>query len=94
MGDTEQQLEFRLKELSAREGRLRELEGELSRVREELADSRAEVTGLRASMARLDHDKDLLSVSHCCFPPAVSLFCCHHIFSYAILILFYPQPNL
>lgn len=74
MGDTEQQLELRLRELSAREGRLREVETELARVRGDLADARAEVTGLRASMARLDHDKDLLSVSHCsCLPYSIVL---------------------
>ena len=62
IGDTEHQLEMRLNQLSSSEARLKELEAEVVRVREELADSRAEVTALRASVARLDHDKDLLNV--------------------------------
>lgn len=69
IGDTEHQLEFRLSQLSAAENRVSDLETELDRVTKELAVARADGAALRGNVSRLDHDKDLLTVSmwfRCC----------------------------
>ncbi|XP_064100884.1 cingulin-like [Macrobrachium nipponense] len=61
IGDTEQQLEFRLNQLSLAEARVKDLEGQLSRLSQELAESRASGSAMRNNVTRLDHDKDLLT---------------------------------
>ncbi|XP_066943148.1 centrosomal protein of 135 kDa-like isoform X1 [Macrobrachium rosenbergii] len=61
IGDTEQQLEFHLNQLSMSEARVKDLEGQLSRLSQELAESRATGSAMRNNVTRLDHDKDLLT---------------------------------
>ncbi|XP_068231559.1 centrosomal protein of 135 kDa-like [Palaemon carinicauda] len=61
IGDTEHQLEFRLNQLSSAEARVKDLEGQLSQLSQELAEARATGSAMRNNVARLDHDKDLLT---------------------------------
>ena len=71
IGDQDEQLEFRVNQLTTAEKKIIMLSAEVEQLKAEIERLESQGTNLRTNVSKLDHDKDVLNVSK-----ILSLFYC------------------